>query len=101
MRFRVRNPVHPGPSLGAGPGLVPNQSSSDRAHGHPHAGRPADARGHPRGEPRAAGGRAEREHILRALEESNWNVSGAARTLGMERTNLHKRIRALGLARGK
>src|SRR5438067_433780 len=44
---------------------------------------------------------AEREHILRALEESSWNVSGAARTLGMERTNLHKRIRALGLVRGK
>src|SRR5215470_11130941 len=44
---------------------------------------------------------AEREHILRALEESNWNVSGAARVLGMERTNLHKRIRALGLVRGK
>jgi two-component system nitrogen regulation response regulator NtrX len=30
---------------------------------------------------------AEREHVLRAL--------------GMERTNLHKRIRALGLSRGK
>jgi two-component system nitrogen regulation response regulator NtrX len=44
---------------------------------------------------------AERDHILRALEETNWNVSGAARTLGMERTNLHKRIRALGLSRGK
>ena len=44
---------------------------------------------------------AEREHILRALEESNWNVSGAARALGMERTNLHKRIRALGLTRGR
>ena len=44
---------------------------------------------------------AEREHIMRALEESNWNVSGAARALGMERTNLHKRIRALGLTRGK
>ena len=42
---------------------------------------------------------AEREHILRALEESKWNVSGAARALGMERTNLHKRIRALGLSR--
>jgi len=42
---------------------------------------------------------AEREHILRALEESGWNVSGAARALGMERTNLHKRIRALGLTR--
>jgi len=44
---------------------------------------------------------AEREHILRALEESDWNVSAAARSLGMERTNLHKRIRALGLVRGK
>jgi two-component system nitrogen regulation response regulator NtrX len=44
---------------------------------------------------------AERDHILRALEESHWNVSSAARALGMERTNLHKRIRALGLSRGK
>jgi two-component system nitrogen regulation response regulator NtrX len=44
---------------------------------------------------------AEREHILRALEEANWNVSGAARALGMERTNLHKRIRTLGLTRSK
>jgi len=42
---------------------------------------------------------AEREHLLRALEQSNWNVSSAARSLGMERTNLHKRIRALGLTR--
>jgi len=44
---------------------------------------------------------AEREHVLRALEEAGWNVSSAARVLGMERTNLHKRIRALGLARGQ
>lgn len=44
---------------------------------------------------------AEREHILKALEEAKWNVSSAARGLGMERTNLHKRIRALGLERGK
>ncbi len=42
---------------------------------------------------------AEREHILRALDESGWNVSAAARSLGMERTNLHKRIRSLGLRR--
>jgi two-component system nitrogen regulation response regulator NtrX len=42
---------------------------------------------------------AERDHILRALEETNWNVSGAARSLGMDRTNLHKRIRTLGLSR--
>jgi two-component system nitrogen regulation response regulator NtrX len=44
---------------------------------------------------------AEREHLLRALEQASWNVSGAARALGMERTNLHKRIRALGLHRSR
>jgi two-component system nitrogen regulation response regulator NtrX len=43
---------------------------------------------------------AERDHILKALEETGWNVSSAARTLGMERTNLHKRIKSLGLRRG-
>jgi two-component system nitrogen regulation response regulator NtrX len=42
---------------------------------------------------------AERDHIRRALDESGWNVSSAARALGMERTNLHKRMRALGLSR--
>ena len=53
----------------------------------------------PKGNLREAKESAEREHILRALDEAKWNVSGAARALGMERTNLHKRIRALGLAR--
>ena len=42
---------------------------------------------------------AERGRIVQALEQTNWNVSGAARLLGVERTNLHKRIRALGLNR--
>jgi len=42
---------------------------------------------------------AERERIARVLAETNWNVAGAARVLGIERTNLHKRIRALGLSR--
>jgi two-component system nitrogen regulation response regulator NtrX len=42
---------------------------------------------------------AEREEVLKALEETGWNVSQAARMLGLERTNLHKRIRALGLKR--
>jgi two-component system nitrogen regulation response regulator NtrX len=43
---------------------------------------------------------AERDLLVRALEESGWNVSRAARSLGIERTNLHKRMRALGLGRG-
>jgi two-component system, NtrC family, nitrogen regulation response regulator NtrX len=42
---------------------------------------------------------AERERIRRALDETDWNVSGAARLLGTERTSLHKRLRALGLKR--
>jgi len=44
---------------------------------------------------------AERESILKALEQTNWNVSGAARILGIERTNLHKRIRVLGISKGE
>jgi two-component system nitrogen regulation response regulator NtrX len=55
----------------------------------------------PRSTVQEARASAEREYILRALEEANWNVSGAARALGMERTNLHKRIRALGISREK
>jgi len=42
---------------------------------------------------------AERQRILEALEQTDWNVSAAARFLNIERTNLHKRIRALGLGR--
>ena len=44
---------------------------------------------------------AERDRIGRALGQTDWNVSGAARLLGIERTNLHKRMRALGLSRKK
>jgi two-component system, NtrC family, nitrogen regulation response regulator NtrX len=43
---------------------------------------------------------AERERIRQALEQTDWNVSAAARMLDTERTALHKRIRALGLRRG-
>jgi len=42
---------------------------------------------------------AERTRIRKALEEAGGNVSAAARTLGIERTRLHKRIRALGLSK--
>ena len=42
---------------------------------------------------------AERQRIRQALEQTDWNVSSAARLLGIERTNLHKRIRTLGLTR--
>jgi two-component system nitrogen regulation response regulator NtrX len=42
---------------------------------------------------------AERETLLKALNECGWNVSQAARALGLERTNLHKRMKLLQLTR--
>jgi two-component system nitrogen regulation response regulator NtrX len=44
---------------------------------------------------------AERDRILHALEQTDWNVAAAARALNVERTSLHKRMRALGLSREK
>jgi formate hydrogenlyase transcriptional activator len=45
---------------------------------------------------------AEREHILKALEATNWVLAGprgAAAMLGMKRTTLQSRMQKLGLAR--
>jgi formate hydrogenlyase transcriptional activator len=47
---------------------------------------------------------AEREHILRALNESNWVVggpSGAAARLGLKRTTLQSRIAKLGIKKDR
>jgi transcriptional regulator with GAF, ATPase, and Fis domain len=41
----------------------------------------------------------EREYIRIKLEENGWNISRTATVLGIERTNLHKKMRALGLSR--
>ncbi|MCX7959921.1 MAG: sigma 54-interacting transcriptional regulator, partial [Deltaproteobacteria bacterium] len=43
----------------------------------------------------------ERKMILDALEKSDWIIARAARILGMERTTLHKRLKALGIKREK
>lgn len=45
---------------------------------------------------------AERDHILRALKETNWVIggtSGAAARLGMKRTTLQSRMQKLGISR--
>lgn len=41
---------------------------------------------------------AERDYILRKLEESGGNVSRTAELLGLERSNLYKKMRSLGIA---
>jgi two-component system nitrogen regulation response regulator NtrX len=41
---------------------------------------------------------AERDYILRKLEETNGNVSRASELLGLERSNLYRKMRSLGIA---
>jgi two-component system nitrogen regulation response regulator NtrX len=41
----------------------------------------------------------EKEFILAKLGEHGWNISRTAETLGIERTNLHKKMRAHGITR--
>ncbi|HSB81672.1 MAG TPA: sigma-54 dependent transcriptional regulator [Candidatus Methylomirabilis sp.] len=41
--------------------------------------------------------RFEREFILRRLGETHWNITRAAERLGLERSNLHRKIKAYGI----
>ncbi|HET9598124.1 MAG TPA: sigma-54 dependent transcriptional regulator [Anaeromyxobacteraceae bacterium] len=41
----------------------------------------------------------ERDYIQKKLEEHDWNITQAAQSLGVERTNLHKKIKQHGLSR--
>ena len=43
--------------------------------------------------------RRESETIRRALETANWNVTQAAAGLGIDRTNLHRKMRKYGISR--
>jgi DNA-binding NtrC family response regulator len=43
--------------------------------------------------------KAEADYIMTTLKECEWNISRAAVVLGVERTNLHKKMRALGIRR--
>jgi len=41
----------------------------------------------------------ERQYIRSKLDDNGWNISRTAQVLGIERTNLHKKMRALGISR--
>jgi two-component system nitrogen regulation response regulator NtrX len=45
--------------------------------------------------------RAERQYIIDTLKMTGWNISRTAILLGVERTNLHKKIRAYQIKRGE
>jgi len=40
-----------------------------------------------------------RDYILACLESTGGNITQAAQILGIERSNLHKKMRALGIER--
>lgn len=42
---------------------------------------------------------AEKSYIVKALERHDWNISQTATSLGVERTNLHKKMRSYGIKR--
>jgi transcriptional regulator of acetoin/glycerol metabolism len=43
--------------------------------------------------------RSEIDSIRRALDAADWNVTQAAAGLGIDRTNLHRKMRKYGIAR--
>ena len=42
--------------------------------------------------------RSERDFILSKLQENSWNVSRTASAIGIERSHLHRKMKALGIA---
>jgi len=39
----------------------------------------------------------EKDYIAKKLAENKWNVKKTAKAIGLERSNLHKKIKAYGL----
>ena len=121
IRARLRTQAEGTDAAGAGgargaslAGQRARTAQSDRAHRHsesaepdrcaahsaaPGARKPAPERPAERyGSLQDVREAAEREYILKKLEESNGNVSRAAELLGLERSNLYRKMRALGIA---
>jgi two-component system nitrogen regulation response regulator NtrX len=79
--------------------MVPGERIEAR-HLPPELFRPAE-RGRPFAEAatlQEARADTEREFILRKLEENRWNVSRTAAAVGLERSHLHRKMKALGLS---
>ena len=60
---------------------------------------PPDDDDGPPSEIKQARDKAEKDTILSTLRQCDWNVSEAARRLGMDRGYLHRKIKRYGLAR--
>jgi DNA-binding NtrC family response regulator len=76
--------------------LRPTTSAAGAPAALPSFELPAEARALPLREFRDL---MERQYIRAKLDENGWNISRTSVLLGIERTNLHKKMRALGLSR--
>jgi len=83
----------PGPGDASPDAMDDEPSDGGRATLPPPGGRPATLR-----EFRE---RSERRYIVDTLKTARWNISRTALLLGVERTNLHKKIRAYQIKRGE
>jgi two-component system, NtrC family, nitrogen regulation response regulator NtrX len=79
----------------------PSISEGWRASSSPAPSPPADDPGKPRLTLKEHRDRSERRYIVEVLASLDWNISRASIILGVERTNLHKKIRAYGIKRGE
>jgi len=75
--------------------------SSDDAVGEAEGASPVPAAGGERLTLREYREQSERRYIVETLRALEWNISRTAIVLGVERTNLHKKIRAYGIKRGE
>jgi DNA-binding NtrC family response regulator len=71
------------PTLAAAPAPAPEQLDLYARYGHMTLRELREA--------------VERDFILKRLEETGWNVTRTAEQLGIERTNLHKKLKSLGV----
>jgi DNA-binding NtrC family response regulator len=80
---------------------APLQSSVDRAPVSAEVRPPLPSSSEPRLTLKEYRDRAERHYIIEVLASLDWNISRASIILGVERTNLHKKIRSYGIKRGE
>lgn len=88
----LRNAIERATALGKGDWITPQD-----LHFLSHAPRPNDDPDNPNGNALLPLAEVERQHIVKVLEACGFNVSAAARVLGVHRNTLHNKIAEYGI----